>query len=161
VKHTKSKVINIIYLEITQERGINMLFIQSFIIYLKNTKNRLHELVELNQTNSREFIRLNLSLIQANRIIDYIVNGSWAGEKTRETFMFWVNSDYDSNRTMQKYKISADILDDLIKKSDKLLEKKLDLPIRTMISGKIFEGMTMFYENISKVDKVTKNKKVG
>jgi len=138
-----------------------MLFIQSFIIYLKNTKNRLHELVELNQTNSREFIRLNLSLIQANRIIDYIVNGSWAGEKTRETFMFWVNSDYDSNRTMQKYKISADILDDLIKKSDKLLEKKLDLPIRTMISGKIFEGMTMFYENISKVDKVTKNKKVG
>ena len=137
-----------------------MLFIQSFVIYLKNTKNRLHELVELNQTNSREFIRLNLLLIQANRIIDYIVNGSWAGEKTRETFMFWVNSNFDSNRTIQKYKISTDILDDLIKKSDKLLEKKLDVPIRTMISGKIFEGMTMFYENISKVDKVTKNKKV-
>lgn len=129
------------------------MFIKSFVACEYNIKQHLHELVETNKTDTREFILLNLQLIIIKQMAKYIAYGNWGGVKVRETFMFYVKTNYDIAQTAQRYALTDNAIQDLIKKADTAIAKKLDKPLRQILSGYVYEGATAFYINTMKVEK--------
>lgn len=130
-----------------------MFFIQNLIACQYDLKQHLHTLVETGKTDTKEFAQLNLKLIQLQQLSRFIAHGHWSGPQVRETLLFWVKSNYDNALTAQRYKLSDSAIRDLIIKSDKILVKNLDRPLRDILAGRIYEGMTAFYFNTSKIEK--------
>jgi len=129
------------------------MFIKSFVACEYNIKQHLHELVETNKTDTREFIQLNLQLIIIKQMAKYIAYGSWGGTKVRETVLYFVKSNYDAVQTAQRYNLTDAAFQDLLKKADTAIAKKLDKPLRQILSGYVYEGATAFYINTMKIEK--------
>ena len=133
-----------------------MLLIQSYIIFIQKLKEKLCELIHKGKTDTQEFVHLNLTLIQVNRIFNYISCGNWAGLRTREVFTFWIDAHYDYEEAAQRYRMPVQTVQQLIKEADKALSKKIGKSMELIISGKLHDGTMQFYSSIGRT---TRSKK--
>ena len=136
------------------------MFLKSLLICKQNTKQRLHELIELGKISSREYYNLYLLLLQLNKMTDYVANGAWGGEKIRTALVYWVESNYNNKQTSVQFNLTENALIDMLKQADKLISKKLERPLQQMLNGNMYDGVVNFYNNTSTIE-VNKNIKRG
>ena len=105
------------------------------MISRENLKRRMHELVEKDRIDTEEFASLNLQLVQLNKMLNYVIRGSWGGTRTREAFAFWLRSNYNYELTAQKFKMPVLVVEQLVKEADRVLARKIEKPLQ-MICAK-------------------------
>lgn len=134
-----------------------MLITQSFMILRQRTKERLHELIQADKTDTSEFIEVNLRLILLNQMLNFIIkSNSWADVRTKEIFLHWLKTNYDIELVAQRHRMPAQTVEQVVKQADRIIVRKIEGPLQLIASNKLFEATMCFYQNIHKVDRKKK-----